>query len=96
MFPSNLTVYSNNAKNIYRSQKYPVSNTVKFATFDIQSKITRRTKKQENMIHNEEKYQSIERDSKKQIRELAGKDPKMVTAVTFHIVKKLKKIEHVR
>lgn len=28
------------------------------------------------MIHNEEKYQSIERDSKKQIRELAGKDPK--------------------
>lgn len=38
---------------VYRKQNFPALNKVKFAMSDIESKISRHAKRQEDMIHNE-------------------------------------------
>lgn len=76
LFLGDLTTFQNKTR-LTEIQKYPVLKNVKFIMCDIQSKITRYAKKQQNKTHYEHKNRPIETDPElTQISDLADNDIK--------------------
>lgn len=77
-------------KNMYNNTKIFHTQKIKFIMSDIQTKITRHTKKQKNMTHNEENNQSIETNPEPtQMLESEDEDIMIAIITVFHVFKML-------